>query len=57
MFIPALREARLHIALIHVESFPVDVGAGLADENAKRHIEVRALAATALNAVGVESVL
>ena len=57
MLVPALVEARLDVALVHIESPPVDLSAGLTNEDAKGHIEVCALVSTTLNAECVEIVL
>ena len=57
MLVPALVEARLDVALVHIESPPVDLSACLTNEDAKGHVEVCALVSTTLNAESVEIVL
>ena len=57
VLVPVLVEAGLHVALGHVKDGPVDAGACLANENAKRHVEVRRFVLSTLHAVSVERVL
>jgi len=56
MFVPIFREARLDIALCHVEHCPVNLSAGLTNENAVSHIEVGRLVFATLNTEGVEGI-
>ena len=56
MFVPALCEASLDVALAHVKDLPKSVGAVLTDKNSNRHVKVGTLVAAALHTVRVEGI-
>lgn len=56
MFVPVLGEARLGVALRHVENLPMDLGTVHADKDSIGDIEVGALVLAAFDAIGIVSI-